>query len=98
MVLVLVLVLVLGSGLALTLTLTLTLTKAYSSMDVRIAQKCALADQCVKVSPEGKRAAIDETGEPVRVDSFHTCRLGLVIGLGLGLGLALALTLTLPSP
>ena len=76
--------------------------KAYSGMDVRIAQKCALADQCVKASPEGKRAAIDETGEPVRVDSFHTCRLGLGLGLGLGLALALTLTLvltlTLPSP
>eukprot|EP00964_Phaeocystis_antarctica_P095794 scaffold62207_cov54-Phaeocystis_antarctica.AAC.2 len=30
-------------------------------MDVKIAQKCALADQCVKVSPEGKQEAIDDT-------------------------------------
>ena len=42
----------------------LTLTrafKAYSGMDVKIAQKCALSDQCVRVSPEGKQEAIDDT-------------------------------------
>jgi hypothetical protein len=47
--------------------------KAYRGMDVQIAQRCSLSDQCVKVSPEGKREAIDGQGELVRVDSFRTC-------------------------
>ena len=64
--------------------------KAYSGMDVRIAQKCALSDQCVKVSSEGKREAIDDKGELVRVDSFRTCMASKHL-LDHGCGLAIEL-------